>query len=184
MITQLKITAEGKFLMKELLAITDKDVTGSDTLSSAKPRIAVGIVLFDDNKNIALSHIGIWDLHGLPGGGVDEGEDFITAVKREAWEEAGCQCEIIREIGMTYQNSAVDNFVQEKFHYLAKVVGEKGDLHLEDYEIASQTTVRWYPLKQAMQIISERKAGSVGEEFFKRRDIAVLNEVISSSMIE
>ena len=170
--------------MKPLLTITDKDINGSDKLSTNEPRIAVGIVLFDEDKNIALSHIGIWDLHGLPGGGVDKGEDFITAVKREAWEEAGCHCEIINKIGMTYQNSAIDNFVQKKYYYLAKVVGEKGDLHLEDYEIASQTTVRWYPLKQTIQIISERKANNVGEEFFKRRDIAVLNEVISTSMIE
>ncbi|MCL2362938.1 MAG: NUDIX hydrolase [Defluviitaleaceae bacterium] len=164
--------------MKHLLSITDKDITGSDKLSSAEPRIAVGIVLFDDDNNIALSHIGIWDLHGLPGGGVDENEDFIEAVKREAWEEAGCQCEIIREIGKTYQNSKNDEFVQEKYHYLAKVIGEKGELHLEEYEIASETTVRWYPLEQAMQVISERKADSIGQEFMKRRDMAVLGEVI------
>ena len=56
--------------MKHLLTITDKDIIGSDELSPAKPRIAVGIVLLDDENNIALSHIGIWDLHGLPGGGV------------------------------------------------------------------------------------------------------------------
>ena len=168
----------GDIDMKHLITITDKDITGSTSLSSVKPRIAVGIVLFDNDNNIALSHIGIWDLHGLPGGGIDEGEDFVTAVKREAWEEAGCKCEIVKEIGKTYQNSASDNFVQEKYHFLAKVVGEKGELHLEDYEIASETTVRWYPLEEAIKIISERNAGSTGEEFFKRRDLAVLKEVI------
>ena len=68
---------EEKNIMKQLISLTDKDISGSDKLSSAKPRIAVGIVLFDDQNNIALSNIGIWDLHGLPGGGVDEGEDFL-----------------------------------------------------------------------------------------------------------
>ena len=82
--------------MKHLITLTDKDITGSDELSNAKPRIAVGIVLFDDKNHITLSHIGIWDLYGLPGGGVDEGEDFLTAAKREAWEEAGCKCETIK----------------------------------------------------------------------------------------
>jgi hypothetical protein len=59
--------------MKNLISLTDKDIIGSEKLSLAKPRIAVGIVLLDADKKIALSHIGIWDLHGLPGGGVDDG---------------------------------------------------------------------------------------------------------------
>ena len=166
--------------MKHLLSLTDKDITGSDKLSLAQPRIAVGIVLLDADNKIALSHIGIWDLYGLPGGGVDDGEDLLAAVKREALEETGCQCEIIREIGKTYQNSESDGFVQEKTYYLARVVGEKGDLHLEDYEIASETTVKWYLPEQAIQVISERKSDSLGEEFMKRRDLAVLKAVMLS----
>jgi len=58
--------------MNQLLSITDKNIYGSDKLSANKPRIAVGIILFDENKNITLSHIGIWDLHMLPGGGVED----------------------------------------------------------------------------------------------------------------
>jgi len=165
--------------MKTILSITDKDITGSNKLSPAKPRIAVGAVLFDSDNNIALSYIANWGIYTLPGGGVDDGEDFLTAVKREMREEAGCDCEIIGEIGTTYQNSAEEEFVMEKHHYLAKVVGEKGELNLEDYEIASGTTVRWYPLAQALQVISERTHENIRHsEFQKRRDIAVLEEVV------
>jgi len=164
--------------MKHLLTITDKDVTGSEELSAAKPRIAVGVVLFDGDNNIAISHMGIWDIHMLPGGGVDEGEDLLSAVKREAWEETGCRCEIIGEIGKTFQNSAKDDFVQEKYYYLARVVGEKGELHLEDYEIASETTVRWCSLEQAIKIISEHKSDDTQYEFLKRRDVSVLKEAL------
>jgi len=167
--------------MKKLISITNKDITGDENLSSIMPRIAVGVVLFDEAKNIALSHIGIWDLHGLPGGGVDDGEDYETAAKREVLEETGCNCEILTEIGMTYENWGEQpgerGFVQEKYHYLAKVVGEKGELHLDDYEIASNTTVRWYPLEQAIQIITDRPSENTPEEFFKRRNLAVLHEV-------
>jgi len=165
--------------MKTLLSITDKDINGSTKLSSAKPRIAVGVVLFDNDNNIAISHISNWGIHMLPGGGVDDGEDFIVAAKREMWEEAGCNCEIIAEIGKTYENRGADDWVQEKYHYLAKVVGEKGELHLENYEIASGTTVCWYPLEQAMQIIGRQQHEDTYRwDFLKRRDIAVLKEVI------
>jgi serine/threonine-protein kinase len=165
--------------MKQIISITDKDITGSNKLSAADPRIAVGIVLFDDDNNIALSHIGIWDVHMLPGGGVDPGENLHIAVKREAWEETGCRCEIVGELGKTYQNSEMDNFVQEKYHYIARVVGEKGELHLEEYEIASETTVRWYPLKQALQIILDHPSDDKKHgEIAKRRDVAVLKEAL------
>ena len=165
--------------MKTLLTITDKDIIGYGKLSAAKPRIAVGIVLFDKGNNIAISYISNWGIHMLPGGGVDEGEDFIAAVKREALEETGCKCEIVGEIGMTYENRGKDDWAQEKYHYLAKVVGDKGELSLEDYEIASDTTVRWYPLGQAMQIISEQQRDDFYRwEFLKRRDMAVLEEVV------
>ena len=162
--------------MKQLISITDKDIFGSDKLSSNKPRVAVGIVLFDENKNIALSHIGICDLHMLPGGRVDKGEDVISAVKREAWEETGCRCEIIKELGKTYENTMKGNFVKEKYHYLARVVGEKGELHLEDYEIEAKMTVRWYPIEQAHYIISKENSSNILHEFTKRRDTAVLDE--------
>jgi len=163
--------------MKTLLTITDKDITGSDKLSSAKPRIAVGVVLFDSDNNIAVSHIGSFGIHMLPGGGVDDGEDFQAAAKREMWEEAGCQCEIICEIGKTYENRGEDDWAQEKYHYLARVIGEKGELHLEDYEIESGTTVQWYPLRQALQIISQQQHENAYRwEFLKRRDVAVLKE--------
>jgi len=164
--------------MKHICTITDKEITGSDALSSATPRIAVGVVLFDDNNNIALSYIGAWGEHGLPGGGVDDGEDFISAVKREAWEETGCQCEIIEEIGATFENRGEHDFVQEKYHYTARVIGQKGKLHLEDYEVESKTTVRWYPLEQAFQILSEFQPNNIQQEFIKRRDLAVLKEVV------
>ena len=170
--------------MKTILSITDKDITGSSKLSPAKPRIAVGAVLFDCDNNIALSYIGNWGIYTLPGGGVDDGEDFLTAVKREMREETGCDCEITGEIGTTYQNSAEEEFVMEKHHYIAKVVGEKGELNLEEYEIASGTTVRWYPLEQALQAISEQAISERAHEiiryseFQRRRDIAVLEEVI------
>jgi 8-oxo-dGTP pyrophosphatase MutT (NUDIX family) len=46
---------------------------------------AGGIVINNDNK-IALSDERFW---GFPRGGVDKGEDYLTAAKREVLEEVG-----------------------------------------------------------------------------------------------
>ncbi|MFA7206158.1 MAG: hypothetical protein WC102_07480, partial [Saccharofermentanales bacterium] len=60
--------------------ITDQDITGSDKLSLAPPRVAVNAVLLDADSKIALSYVGRYDLHTLPGGGV------------ENHREARCRC--------------------------------------------------------------------------------------------
>ena len=147
-------------------------------MSDAAPRTAVGFLLFDSDNKIALSHIGVWNVTMLPGGGVNEGESLHDAVKREAWEETGCRCEVTGEIGLVCENRAEHDFVQKKYHYFARVVGEKGELHFEDYEIESETTVRWHPIERAVEMLTEFKAENVQQKFCKRRDLAVLNEAI------
>ena len=102
--------------MRHILTITDKDITGAETLSTAEPRIAVNAVLFDADKCIALSYMGKYDLHTLPGGGIDPGEDLIAAVKRETLEETGCRCEIIGELGQIFENRSEHDFTQERYY--------------------------------------------------------------------
>ena len=164
--------------MKHILTITDKDITGSDKLSAAEPRIAVNAVLFDTDNNIAISYMGKYDLHTLPGGGVDPGEDLHTAVKREIWEETGCECEIIRELGQIFENRYENDFTQERSYYVARVIGEKGCLHLTDEEIAEGTTVVWLSPEQAMKIITEKQHDNYQRKFIQKRDIAALAEAM------
>jgi len=165
-------------IMKHLLTITDKDITGSEKLSAAEPRIAVNAVLFDADGNIALSYMGKYDLHTLPGGEVDPGEDLHAAVKREIWEETGCDCEIIKELGQINENRSEHDFTQDRYYYLARVVGEKGELHLTDEEINDNTTVVWHPLEQAIKTISEKQNDYYQHKFIQKRDIAALTEAL------
>jgi 8-oxo-dGTP diphosphatase len=164
--------------MRHILTITDKDITGAETLSAKKPRIAVNAVLFDSDKNIALSYMGKYDLHTLPGGGVDPGEDLMTAVKREILEETGCQCEIIGELGRIFENRSEHDFTQERSYFVARVVGEKGGLSLTDEEIAESTTVEWHPLEQALEMITSKQHNVYRWKFIQKRDTAVLKEAL------
>ena len=164
--------------MKQLLCITDRDITGSDAVSNAVPRISVGVVLFDNESNVALYFTRNWNMHTLPGGGVYENETLMSAAKREMLEETGCEIKIIHEIGATLENRGEHDFTQKKYHYVAKVVGEKGELQLTIKERATGATVHWLPLVQAMQILSEQNPSTYQQKFIKRRDVGVLAEVM------
>ena len=165
--------------MKHIITITDKDITGSDKLSSAKPRIAVNAVLFDKEGNIALSYLGKYDLYTLPGGGVDAGEDFQTAVKREVWEEAGCRCEVVGELGEIFENRGQNDFTQQRLYFTARVIGEKGSLHLTNEEIEEQTDVVWLPFDKALELICDKQHDKYMHIFIQKRDTAALNEAKS-----
>ncbi|HZK39695.1 MAG TPA: phosphotransferase [Clostridia bacterium] len=164
--------------MKHILTITDKEITGSDKLSAAEPRIAVNAILFDADENIALCYMGKYDLHTLPGGGVEVGEDLHRATQREVWEETGCQCEIIGELGKIIENRYDHDFTQERSYYIARVTGEKGELHLTDEEIAENTSVVWLPIEQALRIISEKEHENYQRKFIQKRDISALTEAM------
>ena len=166
--------------MKQLATITDKDITGADTLSTAKPRMAVDTVLFDDENNIALCHLGKFDFYTLPGGGVDPGEDLITAAKREVLEEAGCQCKILCEIGTVTENLGEIDCTQTRYTYIARVVGEKGDPQLTEREILLESTVCWHPFEKARQLIAQNIPKDCQQQFIKHRDMIVLNEVLAN----
>ena len=163
--------------MKHIITLTDKDINGSDKLSTAEPRIAVNAVLFDDDGNIAISYMGKYDLHTLPGGGVDSGEDLYAAVKREMLEEAGCDCEIIGELGKITENRAENDFTQERFYYIARVIGDKGGLQLTDEEKDANTDVIWLSPKQALALISGKQKNNYQQKFIQKRDIAALKQL-------
>ena len=168
--------------MKHLATITEKDITGSDALATAEPRIAVSAVLFDRDNNIALQYLSNYGVYALVGGGVDPGEDLITAVKREVFEESGCNCEIICELGYTFESLAENNLAQKRHSYIARVVGEKGELQLTEAEISWGAVICWHPIEKALQLIEETDSSYYVHKFMRLREIAVLTEVITNHM--
>ena len=112
--------------MKPLLIIKDKDIFPNELAKEDvvyKLRSAVKAVVVDSDGKIAL--VGK-KYRLLPGGGVEEGETFVDAVKRECREEVGCNIEIDNEIGFTEEYRAQIGRRQETHFFLAHLVGEKG----------------------------------------------------------
>lgn len=54
--------------------------------------VGVGVLLQDESGRVLLQQRGDSGLWGTPGGGLEPGEDFLTAARRELLEETGLEC--------------------------------------------------------------------------------------------
>ena len=74
--------------MQILKTITDLDL-GIEPVKSTitRERCASRAVVFDKDNNVALLDATLKNYHKLPGGGIEENEDFTQALKRECKEE-------------------------------------------------------------------------------------------------
>lgn len=169
--------------MERLLIIHDTDV-GSDTPDPAKyrERVAARAVVFDQDNNVALLHATVLNYHKLPGGGIDEGEDVIAALKRECLEEIGCKIENIVELGSIEEFRNKISLHQWSHCYTARVVGEKGTPHLEEDEVAEGFETVWMPLTDAIKTLeSELNSDVYLARFMTRRDLTFLKAAHESN---
>ncbi len=160
--------------------ITDRDL-GLEEVMMDDPQTRYGArgIVFDKNKNIALFYNSIKNSYKLPGGGMQAEENpedvFINAVL----EEINCEIEVICQMGKIEEWKTRENFKQESFVYIGKII--KKCPKLLDQNKAYK--VIWVPLKQAIKLLSncldnlsESQTDSVYRtKFMVIRDLEILN---------
>ena len=106
-------------------------------------RTGVGIILLN-NKNqvfVGKRKDNPEDKWQMPQGGVEEGEDFITAMKRELHEETNVRnIKIIKEIKKIYEYELPKNLLgiiwkgkfrgQKQKWFITKFIGEENEINL------------------------------------------------------
>ena len=116
-------------------------------------RSAAREIVFDSEKRVALLHATKKSYHKLPGGGIEEGEDTETALKRELLEEIGCLVENIRELGIIEEYRNDLKLHQVSYCFIADLVGEKGETNLEEGKIADGFEPEWMSLSDATRTL-------------------------------
>ena len=106
-------------------------------------RTGVGIIVLNKQNKIFVGKRkdNPGDKWQMPQGGVDEGEDYITAMKRELSEETSIQnIEIIKEIDKIFQYELPENLVgiiwkgkyrgQKQKWFITRFLGEEKEINL------------------------------------------------------
>lgn len=98
-----------------------KALRAKELYDKGLPFVKVYAPVRDGNKFIVLEKNKNGEIiYDISGGGVDEGEDLETAIKRELKEELNVEVEIIKELG-----------VYNDFYHTWELDGEKFDIRYE-----------------------------------------------------
>jgi len=147
----------------KLLKLINLENTSEQEVNAFSIREAARGIVFDSENMIALLYSKKFNYYKLPGGGVEEGEDYETALKRECQEEIGCDVEVLNELGIIIEYRKKYNLKQTSHCYTAKVIGEKGISTLTESEREEEFETVWVPLKEAIQKVKNISNPSVYE---------------------
>ena len=143
-------------------------------------RIGVGIILLNNHNHVFVGKrkdnpVDKWQ---MPQGGVDKGEDFITAMKRELAEETSIKnIKILKEIDQLFEYELPRNLVgiiwQGKFRgqkqkwFIARFLGHDNEINLKTRQ---QEFIDW-------KWLDPKKLPYVIVNFKKKLYVKLLNEI-------
>lgn len=160
--------------MKQICELNDKIVLGTEGMSTKAPLITARAIVKNQDGLYAVMYADKFKLHSLPGGGVEDGEDVLTALRREVYEETGCVCDEIQELGIVAENRASLDYAQINYYFVVTTTNTPGENHLTEAEQDSRTVVEWHTFDEMVRLINEQEFDRVQGKYLKARDVAAL----------
>lgn len=137
-------------------------------------------ILLNQDGNMATQYLNNYNYHKLPGGGVEPNETIEDALKREVLEEVGCDCEIIKSIGITIEYRNKYNLLHISYAFVAKVVGEVGNPTLEAGEVEEGQVTLWMTPVELLEKMEHDIPKKFEGHFILEREKAFLREFLST----
>jgi len=173
--------------MKIIRTITEEDfgrLPSPSNWSTYSVRPSARAVLMDGSSCIALMHVVSDNYYKLPGGGVDEGEDTETGLKRELLEEVGAsEVEVISEIGQVDEYRDQLNRKSEHYGYIVRLIGPIVEPARTEEEIREGYETVWAKdIDEAIKLVSSGDPMEYGHDFEKLRELTFLEQVKSNKV--
>ena len=143
-------------------------------------RKASRAVLVDHDNRLAILAVRKDHYHKLPGGGFENDENVLDALRREVREEVGAEIEITGEVGCIIEYRAEFEQLQISYCYRARVVGKLTQPSFTLVEQADQFALEWHTLDEALALLRRDEPTSYIGKFIRVRDLLFLEQARSS----
>ena len=138
-------------------------------------------VIFDENNTICIRTMKGSGFFFLPGGGIEDNESEVEALKRECLEEVGCNIVDIEKIGTVTEHRDEVKEKRTNECFTAHVIGEKSEPTLAIGDEQGFDVI-WVNIQEAITIlenqkssISENTNNFYGRTFNTVRDLEILH---------
>jgi 8-oxo-dGTP diphosphatase len=163
--------------MNLLREIRDSDVfpdTHDQDPTNFTEKQTARMVLLDSMGRVALVHVGRYNQHKLPGGGIEPGESPEKAVERELLEEMGRKATLLAEIGTVVEYTNEKARKLTSYGYLGQQIGDVAAPTFTDSESANRYTEVWAPDIDAAIVLVESDQVHGSRKFIQARELAFL----------
>lgn len=162
--------------MQILKILKDEDFGFEKKETELILREAVRAVVLNDKNEVGMLYVTKKNFYKIPGGGVEAGENYEAALRREVLEEAGCEIEIIKELGELVEYRTHFNQLQKSYCYLAQVVGEIKEPSFTASELEDGFECLWLDIDRALELIKEVETEDYMGHFVGERESTILKE--------
>lgn len=150
------------------------DAKNYDPGGSRFTRPSARAVILLPERRIALVHALRYDYYKFPGGGIEPGEDPVSALIRETAEETGLRVlpETVRPYGRVYRIEKGDPeeiFEQDNFYYFCRTEETPGSQRLDSAEQEEGFALAFVSPETAIAANEAAARGEHGGDFMYRR---------------
>jgi len=111
-----------------------KEIDDNEVGEIEKKRKAARGIFFDKENLMPILFVSKYNYHKIPGGGAENDEELEMALRREIFEETGCEVEVAGEVGKIIEYRRKWNLKQESFCWYGKIT-KKGEVSFTEEEV-------------------------------------------------
>lgn len=161
--------------------LTDKNVLGLDGISSKLPRLTSRAIVINEEGKCAVLYANKHNLYSLPGGGIEAGEDEVSALIREVEEETGCTCDSIHQLGIVSENRGHQDFTTLSYYFVVHTKAKPHALCLTEAEEQDGISMMWCSVEEVLHLIKDVEHDTNQRKFLQARDVAALMEYLKEN---
>lgn len=116
-----------------------------------KKRTAARAIILDNQNKIPLLWSNKYLFYKIPGGGIENGENIIKALKREIMEELGIKIKNIKPLGEIKEYHTKNKYYQISYCFTAKVKKKVKNPKYTENEKSAEMELKWLTKHEALE---------------------------------